>query len=195
MRPGGGRSSVASRPHPASFYRCAFDGGEATIYGTLFSRERLSTTGRCTSAGCQRLASHVALDTRSQARSQYLSTQPSWSARHISALAHPSRVALLETAKTRKILRVETRDAAPKRASSIPRAPWLSRIPNIYNSPGNLLSLKQQLQGHQQMLFGHSFGNGGRSGAFAVMAPLLSALTRPEDRRTFALVACQQCRG
>jgi len=28
-----------SRPHPALFYRRAFDGGEATICGTLFSRK------------------------------------------------------------------------------------------------------------------------------------------------------------
>ncbi|HEV2174560.1 MAG TPA: hypothetical protein VGR71_13380 [Nitrospira sp.] len=45
-----GRRSAASRPHPALFYRRAFDGGEATI-GTLLLRERLNTPGRCTSAG------------------------------------------------------------------------------------------------------------------------------------------------
>src|ERR1700693_4500270 len=41
-------------PHdhiPALFYRRAFDAGEATICGPLFSRDRLSTTGRRTSAG------------------------------------------------------------------------------------------------------------------------------------------------
>ena len=47
---GSGRGSVAPRPHPALFYRRAFDGGEATILVTLFSRERLNTAGRCTSA-------------------------------------------------------------------------------------------------------------------------------------------------
>jgi hypothetical protein len=50
MRPGRGRRSVASRPHPALFYRRAFEGGEATI-GALLSRERLNTAGGCTSAG------------------------------------------------------------------------------------------------------------------------------------------------
>jgi hypothetical protein len=33
-----------------------------------------------------------------------------------------------------------------------------SRIPNIYNKPGNLLSLKQQPQCIEEMKLGHSFG-------------------------------------
>jgi hypothetical protein len=51
-----GRRSAASRPHPALFYRRAFDGGDATS-GTLLLRERLNTTGRCTSADAVAYAS------------------------------------------------------------------------------------------------------------------------------------------
>ena len=35
---------------------------------------------------------------------------------------------------------------APKGASSLPRAPLLFGIPNVYNNLGNLLSLKEQPQ-------------------------------------------------
>jgi hypothetical protein len=41
----------------------------------------------------------------------------------------------------------------------------LSRIPNIYNKPGNLLSLKQQVHRMDQMGFGHSFGTVEKAGA------------------------------
>src|ERR1700723_1655182 len=41
-----------------------------------------------------------------------------------------------------------------------------SAIPNIYDNPGNLLSLKKQLRRLQQIEFGHSFGTGEKQGRY-----------------------------
>ena len=55
-------------------------------------------------------------------------------------------------------------DPAPKGASWLPKAPSFSAIPNIYNKPGNLLSLKLQFPQMEQMEFGHSFGTAEKPG-------------------------------
>ena len=41
-----------------------------------------------------------------------------------------------------------------------------SAIPNIYNNPGNLLSLKKQLRRFQQIEFEHSFGTDEKQGRY-----------------------------
>jgi hypothetical protein len=46
--------------------------------------------------------------------------------------------------------------------------------PNIYRNLGNLLSLKKQLQGLQQIEFGHSFGTAEKQGRDSESSPLAS---------------------
>jgi hypothetical protein len=66
--------------------------------------------------------------------------------------------------------------------------------PNIYNKPGNLLSLKQQLRRLQQIGFGHSFGTAkkqGRSRRLRARLPVMVAKSGPMTNPRFGPL----CRG
>jgi hypothetical protein len=54
----------------------------------------------------------------------------------------------------------------PRELSRFQGVHRFSAIPNIYNNPGNLLSLKKQLRRFQQIEFGHSFGTDERQGRY-----------------------------
>jgi hypothetical protein len=56
---------------------------------------------------------------------------------------------------------VKLRPREPRRFQGLHR---FSAIPNTYNNPGNLLSLKKQLQGLQQVEFGNSSGTALKQG-------------------------------
>ena len=54
----------------------------------------------------------------------------------------------------------------PRELSRFQGVHRFSAIPNIYNNPGNLLSLKKQPRRFQQIEFGHSFGTDEKQGRY-----------------------------
>jgi hypothetical protein len=60
----------------------------------------------------------------------------------------------------------------PREPRGFQRLYRFSRSPNIYNKPGNLLSLKEQVQQVEKLEFGHSFGTAEKQGRQSKVDPL-----------------------
>ena len=85
----------------------------------------------------------------------------------------------------------------PREPTRIQRLYRLAAIPNIYNKPGNLLSLKLQFPRMEEMEFGHSFGTAdvGRSiwtASISVLTPLPESSVRDPFLRTAAGAAARR---